>query len=130
MKKMNKKGFTLMEMLIVVAIIAILIAIAVPAFSSQLKKARQSSDIANVRSAYAEAMATALADQKTASAAAAGKMQADYDGKTLVSSMTPAAWSQGNYVVVWVTDMGKICFETKTAIEGYTTYAATSTWYN
>ena len=33
----NKKGFTLMEMLIVVAIIAILVAIAIPTFSGTLK---------------------------------------------------------------------------------------------
>ena len=32
----NKKGFTLMEMLIVVAIIAILVAIAIPTFSGSL----------------------------------------------------------------------------------------------
>ncbi len=55
MKKMsNKKGFTLMEMLIVVAIIAILVAIAIPTFSSALNKAKIAADIANVRAAYAE----------------------------------------------------------------------------
>ncbi|MEA5142985.1 MAG: prepilin-type N-terminal cleavage/methylation domain-containing protein [Oscillibacter sp.] len=52
-KARDKKGFTLMEMLIVVAIIAVLIAIAIPTFSSQLKKANIAADQANVRSAYA-----------------------------------------------------------------------------
>ena len=52
----NTKGFTLMEMLIVVAIIAILIAIAIPTFTAQLEKAREAADIANIRSAYSEAM--------------------------------------------------------------------------
>ena len=57
MKKIkNTKGFTLMEMLIVVAIIAILVAIAIPTFTAQLEKAREATDIANIRSAYAEAM--------------------------------------------------------------------------
>ncbi len=47
--KMNKKGFTLMEMLIVIAIIAILIAIAIPTFTAALEKSRQKTDLANVR---------------------------------------------------------------------------------
>lgn len=49
-----------MEMLIVVAIIAILVAIAIPAFSGQLEKAREAADMANIRSAYAEVVTTAL----------------------------------------------------------------------
>lgn len=58
MKKFkNNKGFTLMEMLIVVAIIAILIAIAIPTFTNQLENAREAADIANIRSTYAVAMA-------------------------------------------------------------------------
>lgn len=75
MKKIkNTKGFTLMEMLIVVAIIAILIAIAIPTFTAQLEKAREAADIANIRSAYAEAMANYLSgefneDKKTAASA-------------------------------------------------------------
>ena len=55
-KKRNKKGFTLMEMLIVVAIIAILVAIMIPTFNAQLEKAREATDAANIRAAYAEVM--------------------------------------------------------------------------
>lgn len=50
----NKKGFTLAELLIVVAIIAVLVAIAIPIFTSQLEKARESTDAANIRDMYAE----------------------------------------------------------------------------
>ena len=50
-KLMNKKGFTLMEMLIVVAIIVILVAIAIPTFSSSLDDAKAATDAANLRGA-------------------------------------------------------------------------------
>ena len=69
MKKNNNKGFTLAELLIVVAIIAVLVAIAIPIFSSQLEKSREATDIANVRSAYA----TLVADYLTSENAAASK---------------------------------------------------------
>lgn len=64
MKKMNKKGFTMAELLIVVAIIAVLVAIAIPVFTTQLEKSRCATDIANFRSSYSEAVANALADNK------------------------------------------------------------------
>ncbi len=60
MKKLNKKGFTLAELLIVVAIIAVLVAISIPVFSSQLEKAREATDMANIRAAYAEAVTDLL----------------------------------------------------------------------
>ena len=41
------------ELLIVVAIIAVLVAIAIPVFTTQLEKSRQAVDLANARSAYA-----------------------------------------------------------------------------
>ena len=52
--KKNNKGFTLAELLIVVAIIAVLVAIAIPVFTGQLERSREATDAANVRSAYAE----------------------------------------------------------------------------
>lgn len=50
----NKKAFTIMEMLIVVAIIAVLVAIAIPTFNGALTKSKEAADVANLRANYAE----------------------------------------------------------------------------
>ena len=63
--KNNKKGFTLAELLIVVAIIAVLVAIAMPIFSAQLEKAREATDAANIRAAYAEVVANGISGEIT-----------------------------------------------------------------
>ena len=47
----NKNGFTLAELLIVVAIIAVLVAISIPIFNKQLEKAREAYDIYTMRQA-------------------------------------------------------------------------------
>lgn len=67
--KKNNKGFTLAELLIVVAIIAVLVAIAIPIFTSRLEQSRETTDIANLRSAYAAGQVAALSgiEGKTAS---------------------------------------------------------------
>ena len=66
-KKWTKSnGFTLAELLIVVAIIAVLVAISIPIFTSQLEKAREATDLSDVRSAYAEVMMAAISDDTTA----------------------------------------------------------------
>lgn len=52
--KLKKQGgFTLVEMLVVVAIVAILIAISIPMVGSALEKAREATDDANYRDAAA-----------------------------------------------------------------------------
>ena len=77
--KQNKNGFTLMEMLIVIAIIAVLIAVAIPVFASQLEKTREATDLANVRSAYAQVSTEALlGDSETTVTVNLKQKQADW----------------------------------------------------
>lgn len=56
-RQKKNSGFTLAELLIVVAIIGILVAISIPVFTSQLHKARVATDEANLRSYYSVLMA-------------------------------------------------------------------------
>ena len=61
--KMKKEGgFTLIEMLIVVAIIAILVAISIPLVNNALERAKHATDAANERSAKAEILICYLGD--------------------------------------------------------------------
>lgn len=62
MKKIrsSKKGFTLAELLIVVAIIGVLVGISIPIFSAQLRKSKLATNQANARAAYAAVSAEIL----------------------------------------------------------------------
>jgi len=60
MKK--SKGFTLVEMLVVIAIIAVLVTIIIPTVSIVTKKAKAAADAANMRSAYGIANVALLED--------------------------------------------------------------------
>lgn len=103
MKKNNNKGFTLMEMLIVVAIIAVLVAIAIPVFTNQLEKAREATDEANIRSAYAEVMACALTDSANGTNGVVRKDDADGSvtwSKTVVATQKQAKWESGDTVEI------------------------------
>ena len=108
LKKHNKKGFTLMEMLIVVAIIAILIAIAIPTFSGSLTSAKEAADNANVRAAYSDAMTKYLTDPDNEdqkwTATTTSTMQADYDGETTIGDVKPDGWDKGDTVTVTITN--------------------------
>jgi prepilin-type N-terminal cleavage/methylation domain-containing protein len=59
-KTKDKKGFTLAELLVVVAIIGVLVAISIPIFTSQLAKARLATNQANARAGKAAVVATLL----------------------------------------------------------------------
>ena len=54
MKKRNQMGFTLVEMLVVVAIIAVLVSVMVPVTGNAITKAKAATNAANLRSIQAE----------------------------------------------------------------------------
>ena len=118
MKKLkNSKGFTLVEMLIVVAIIAILVAIAIPSFNNSLEKAREAADIANIRNAYSEAMVDYLSGGKdstgtgTAQTPAMTQTKSDWQCITWPKYLgNVLSVQKGNIVTVTVTtdDAGEV----------------------
>ena len=108
--KKNNKGFTLAELLIVVAIIAVLVAIAIPVFTTQLERSREATDMANIRSAYAGVVTDYLtnASATTATVSAQQKVadwQTDPDpyleimNGASTSSLSVTAAPNGTYTI-------------------------------
>lgn len=62
MKKMNKKGFTIVELVIVIAVIAILAAVMIPTFSGIITKAQESAALQEAAAAAKTVQLDILAD--------------------------------------------------------------------
>lgn len=75
MKVRDERGFTLVELLIVIAIIAILAAIAIPQFSQYRKRGYAATVTADARSAYS-ASAAMIADNPNLAAMTCANLQA------------------------------------------------------
>ena len=124
----NEKGFTLAELLIVVAIIGVLVAISIPIFTAQLEKAREATDAANLRAAYATASVKVLETEKGVAAGPVAMHQTDAGfttdvkdatiGGFTLSSLTDAKSGVSYYVNVGAD--GKVEIKAAAA-DGYTT---------
>lgn len=80
----NKKGFTLIEMLVVIAVIAVLVSIVIPTVTSSTTKAEAAVDAANLRSVMGQLNGVIVGSSKM-SAAEAQNLQ------TSESKMFPGA---------------------------------------
>ena len=122
--KENKKGFTLAELLIVVAIIAVLVAISIPIFTSQLEKARESTDAANLRSAYAEVMTYALTDDATGSSNVTVNTTAGAGKYTYTASVdcqqTQTGWQDTSIDEIGGVKNTDVGFPAATTLKGWT----------
>lgn len=102
--KMNKKGFTLIEMLVVIAIIAILVAIVIPVVGNATEKAKQAKDAANIRAAVAELTIAQLTGEK-----AAGSDVAEGTGDITWQVTVPTTCTNKNFdLMTDMTDIGGI----------------------
>ena len=72
MRNTNKKGFTIVELVIVVAVIAILAAVLIPTFSGIIRKANESKDNQLIKNLNTAIAADVDGDKTMAAAIAAG----------------------------------------------------------
>ena len=116
MKRTNKKGFTIVELVIVIAVIAILAAVLIPNISKLVRKANESNDVS-----LAKNMNTLL----TMDEAENGKATNMYDvlialenGGFKLSTLNPRAsgnvfaWDKANNQIVYLSK-DKILFQAK-----------------
>ncbi|MBR3875380.1 MAG: type II secretion system protein [Clostridia bacterium] len=100
MKKTNKKGFTIVELVIVIAVIAILSAVLIPTFGSVISEASDVAGKQDARNGYLKWYAEDIKD---------GVIDAELDGTALDTNYTSTADGSAKY--------------THTASDGTTTYA-------
>lgn len=60
MKNTKKRGFTIVELVIVIAVIAILASVLIPTFTKVVQAAKDSKELQEARNAYTEALAEHL----------------------------------------------------------------------
>ena len=80
MTRTNKKGFTIVELVIVIAVIAILAAVMIPTFGGLIKKANDNAALQTVSAAYKVYMADVASDGETPEA----NIVVYYDEDTIV----------------------------------------------
>ena len=108
----SKKGFTLVELMIVVVIMAILVAVAVPIFSAVTKNSRTKTCVANMREIVSQITTAAMSNNKTYSGTisydsdgeAAGTITSDVDGLDATAyaalfQVTPYCPASGSYTI-------------------------------
>ena len=111
MRNTNKKGFTIVELVIVVAVIAILAAVLIPTFSNLIKKANQSSDIQATRQMNtALAIAGELADIDAVIDALAEAGYNSKDALIPVSAGYTFYWYANAKQIVLENDKGEVVF--------------------
>ena len=101
MKNSKKKGFTLMELIVVMAILGILMAIAVPKYNSLKEESAQQVGISNARTVYTAGMA----------ADAMGKTLPDMLKAADVGGAERIGWDSGTTKATWRGTVGSYTVE-------------------
>lgn len=131
MNKMNKKGFTLIEMLVVIAIIAVLVAIIIPTVSNSTGKAAAATNAANLRSVYAELQTDILAGVDDNQGYVSIVFDDDGDYTITLNSNCPKAAKVDtiakNTEMTYDADAGVVVYGGKT-VNDFATYAELGAW--
>ncbi len=142
-KKKNNKGFSLVELIVVVAIMAVLVGVLTPTLIKQVEKSKHQKDISAVAE-IANCMTIALADEKYASMTCT----ITYTGATVtigsgtVTELAPEGTSTSDFLGVVAENLGKTAYTYKSKLadgdtettfviaNGHVTTSVESTEYN
>ena len=132
MKKSNRKGFTIVELVIVIAVIAILAAVLIPTFSNLIKKANESSDVQAVRQ-----MNTFLAADGAVVATTPGRLldvlkEGGFDAENYKPLVANRAffWDRSLNQILYVdTTNGEVLFPKKVEANQATWYSLNGVYY-
>lgn len=143
-KRLGNKGFSLVELIVVIAIMAILIAVLAPTLISKIEESRESTDI-KALDEIRQAVVTALADEDVykelvntsanqvyeynLSAVSIGKTKADAELKeTLEAVEFKSNAASGKKVFIHVSTKGKVYAEVVTGDNASTAAASGQTY--
>lgn len=126
MKKNNKKGFTIVELVIVIAVIAILAAVLIPTFSSIIKKAKISNDTVLAKNLTTAIATESITSKPTSMEEVVTKL---YNAGFVLENLSPTTedyfygWDSKNNQIILISDECSVVYEsaTSTPVDVYVT---------
>lgn len=126
MKKNNKKGFTIVELVIVIAVIAILAAVLIPTFSSIIKKAKISNDTVLAKNLTTAIATESVTSKPTSMEEVVTKL---YNAGFVLENLSPTTedyfygWDSKNNQIILISDEYSVVYEsaTSTPVDVYVT---------
>ena len=114
MKKNNKKGFTIVELVIVIAVIAILAAVLIPTFSSIIKKAKISNDTVLAKNLTTAIATESITSKPTSMEEVVTKL---YNAGFVLENLSPTTedyfygWDSKNNQIILISDKYSVVYE-------------------
>jgi type IV pilus assembly protein PilA len=119
-KKSNKRAFTLIELIVVIAILGVLAAILVPTMTNLITEARTQTAVANARTVYSIASAEAAFATASGSPITPGTYDSAEDGTFYTDVTTQAGEFDGTFTIVVGSDntITSVTYDAGDEIEG------------